>query len=89
MKKILNKTNTMRIHLSNNIFQKNDLIQSTNSLKHLKPLNKILKWLGFSKIVGMIVLDNPIQKGEGWEYQVTPESITYKWLCFKLKQIEC
>jgi len=55
----------MTINFSENVFKKNDLILYQNSLKHLKPMNRILKCLGFSKTVGMLVLDNPIQKGEG------------------------
>lgn len=78
----------MNINLSENVFQKNDLIQSQNFLKHLKPLNKLLQLLGFSKTVGMFVLDDAKPEGEGYSYKVTPESITYKWLCFKLKTIK-
>lgn len=78
----------MNINFSENIFKKIDLIQSQNSLNYLKPMNILLRWLGFSKTIGMLVLDNPVQKGEGYEYKVSPESITYKWLWFTLKTIE-
>jgi hypothetical protein len=77
----------MKILFNNNIFKKNDMITTISSGKYLKPLHIILRFLGFRKDVGMTILNEPVKVGEGWEYEVSPERVVYKWLNIKLKTI--
>ena len=77
----------MKILFDNNIFKKNDMINTINSVKYLTPFHPILRFLGFKKDVGMIVLDEPKIVEDGFEYTVSPERVVYRWFFIKLKTI--
>lgn len=70
------KSKPFKILLQDNYMEDNDVIQTP----HIKIMPSFWRWFGFNYSYDSLVLSDPIQVGEHYEYEV---KLLFRWLIWK------